>query len=113
MVAILCLIALAVAFLAACGIAYAIYHAPQGRRYSMIAMWQTIDPPLVCPDCNGMGVVTFGKKEIGNTPGEFAHMIWAQGNNRSCSSCRGRGYVASSWPKPRPATPPMPPSPPP
>lgn len=102
MIFLLCLGALAVAFVAACVIAYCMYRASPGHRWAAIAAWNAPDTPIVCADCNGLGVVDFGRRPIGESPGEIAHMVWAGGNNRTCSNCLGRGFARSPWPRPLP-----------
>lgn len=96
----LCVLALVLAFVAACVIAWAIYRRAPGGRWCAIAAWNAIDTPIICADCNGMGIISFGQRKIGESPGEIAHAVWARGNNRTCSQCLGRGYVTSAWKKP-------------
>jgi hypothetical protein len=103
-VALLCLIALPVAFAAACLIAWQMYRAAPGRRWSAIVMWDKPGALVLCVACNGWGDVRLDGTPYpaGLSGAEKQHLVAAQaGNSRSCRGCAGRGYVTSAWPKPR------------
>lgn len=70
------------------------------RRSARLAVrqWGRIAAAEICKRCNGWGVLNKNKQPFKQDPRTLAHVMWAHGNRRDCSTCNGRGYYTPRVP---------------